>query len=87
MAPPGTSVSLLSSSTSSLDVARMPMLLATEKPRFAPASITWTSGQRSRTIRGLPSSDALSTTITWCGVAGGAAASESSVRARSSRVL
>ncbi len=87
MAPGGTSVSLFSSSTRSLAVARMPMLFAFENPRFAPTSMASTCGCVLRTRSRLPSFDPLSTTTTWCERAGGAEAREPSVRARSSRVL
>ena len=69
IAPAGTIVSLFSSSSVAPALARMPMLFARANPRFAPASITRTPGQR-RAASALPSVDPLSTTTISCGVGG-----------------
>ena len=87
IAPAGTTQSLLSSSSSVPDDARMPILLATANPALLPCATTLTIGQRRRTASTLPSLDALSTTMISCGMAGGFVVSDSRQRSRSARVL
>ena len=70
MAPAGTCVSLFNSRTNSDATARIPMLLAVAKPRFASSTMTRTPGH-ARALSALPSVDRLSTTTMACGVVGG----------------
>src|SRR5579862_2763768 len=86
MAPGGTMVSLFRSSTAAPVVARMTMLLPRANPRFAPVSITRTSGQH-RAASALPSADWLSTTTISCDTEGAGAWSDSRQRSRSARAL
>ena len=86
-APAAGQASELSSRNASPRAAAMPWLLAAAKPRLRSLAISRTAGKRSRSSAGLPSVEALSTTMTSCATPAAETATDSSARASRSRVL
>ena len=69
-------VSLLSNRIRLPRVARIPALFALANPTFCGCTMSCTAGQRRRVTSTLSSVEALSTTVTSWGVAGGVTASD-----------
>jgi hypothetical protein len=87
IAPAGTRVSLFNNSTNAVSASRMARLFAAANPRLRSEATSLTAGQCCLTTAGVPSDEALSTTVIRCATAGGAAAIDARQASTSALVL